>query len=38
VTWGAFDRQELEAAGADAVIDTIEELPALLARFPARTA
>lgn len=38
VTWGAFDRCELEEAGADVVIDRIEELPGLLARFPARTA
>jgi phosphoglycolate phosphatase-like HAD superfamily hydrolase len=38
VTWGAFGRHELEEAGADVVIDRIEELPALLARFPARTA
>jgi len=38
ITWGAFDRVELEAAGADVVIDRIEELPAVLARFPARTA
>ena len=37
-TWGAFDRHELEDAGADVVIDRIEELPELLARFPARTA
>lgn len=37
VTWGAFRRDELEASGADAVIDRIEELPALLARFPAPT-
>jgi pyrophosphatase PpaX len=38
VTWGAFHRHELEEAGADVVIDRIEELPALLARFPAPTA
>jgi pyrophosphatase PpaX len=38
VTWGAFRRDELEASGADVVIDRIEELPALLARFPAPTA
>jgi pyrophosphatase PpaX len=38
VTWGAFGRHELEEAGADVVIDRIEELPALLTRFPARTA
>jgi len=37
VTWGAFRRTELEAARADLVIDRIEELPALLARFPAPT-
>jgi pyrophosphatase PpaX len=38
VTWGAFSRHELEEAGADVVIDRIEELPELLARFPAPTA
>ncbi len=38
VTWGAFDRQELEDSGADVVIDRIEDLPAILARFPAPTA
>jgi len=38
VTWGAFGRHELGEAGADVVIDRIGELPALLARFPARTA
>jgi pyrophosphatase PpaX len=38
VTWGAFDRHELEKAGADVVIDRIEELPEILARFPAPTA
>ena len=38
VTWGAFGRHELEEAGADAVIDRIEELPGLLARFPGGTA
>jgi pyrophosphatase PpaX len=38
VTWGAFDRQELEEAGADIVIDRIEELPEILARFPTPTA
>jgi pyrophosphatase PpaX len=38
VTWGAFDRLELEEAGADVVIDRIEELPGLLARFPGGTA
>ena len=38
VTWGAFDRQELQTAGADVVIDRIEELPEILARFPAPTA
>jgi pyrophosphatase PpaX len=37
VTWGAFRREELEAAGADLVIDRIEELPPLLTRFPAPT-
>ena len=35
VTWGAFDRDELQEAGADVVIDRIEELPEILARFPA---
>jgi pyrophosphatase PpaX len=38
VTWGAFDRHELQEAGADVVIDRIEELPEILARFPAPTA
>jgi len=38
VTWGAFDRDELQEAGADVVIDRIEELPEILARFPAPTA
>jgi pyrophosphatase PpaX len=38
VTWGAFGRHELEEAGADVVIDRIEELPGLLARFSGRTA
>jgi pyrophosphatase PpaX len=37
VSWGAFRREELEAAGADIVIDRIEELPPLVARFPAAT-
>jgi pyrophosphatase PpaX len=37
VTWGAFRREELEAAGADLVIGRIEELPPLLARFPTPT-
>jgi pyrophosphatase PpaX len=38
VTWGAFDRHELQEAGADVVIDRIDELPEILARFPAPTA
>jgi len=37
VTWGAFARSEMEASGADAVIDRIEELSGVLARFSAPT-
>jgi pyrophosphatase PpaX len=37
VTWGAFSRDEMVASGADAVIDRIDELPALVARFSAPT-
>lgn len=33
VTWGAFTRDELERAGADVVIDRVEELRAVVARF-----
>jgi pyrophosphatase PpaX len=38
VTWGAFSREEMEASGANAVIDQIQELPGVLARFTAPTA
>ena len=38
VTWGAFTREEMERAGADVVIDRVEELRAVVARFPAPTA
>jgi pyrophosphatase PpaX len=37
VTWGAFSRAELERAGADVVIDRVEELPAVVSRFRDRT-
>jgi pyrophosphatase PpaX len=33
VTWGAFTREELERAGADVVIDRVQELPGIVARF-----
>ncbi len=33
VTWGAFARAELEASGADVVIDTVSELPAAVQRI-----
>lgn len=33
VTWGAFTREELDRAGADVVIDRVEELPGVVARF-----
>ena len=35
VTWGAFTREEMERAGADVVIERVDELRALVARFPA---
>ena len=38
VTWGAFTREEMERAGADVVIEQVDELKALVARFPASTA
>jgi pyrophosphatase PpaX len=38
VTWGAFTREEMERARADVVIDRVDELRALVARFPAPTA
>jgi pyrophosphatase PpaX len=38
VTWGAFTREEMERARADVVIDRVDELKALVARFPAPTA
>ena len=37
VSWGAFTRQEMERAGADVVIDRVEELLGVVSRFPART-
>ena len=37
VTWGAFDRGELERAGADVVIDRVEELRGVVSRFLDRT-
>jgi pyrophosphatase PpaX len=37
VTWGAFTRDELERSGADVVIDRVEELRRVVARFPAST-
>jgi pyrophosphatase PpaX len=38
VTWGAFTREEMEQARADVVIDRVDELRALVARFPTPTA
>jgi pyrophosphatase PpaX len=38
VAWGAFTRAELERSGADVVIDRVDELRAVVARFPAPTA
>ena len=38
VTWGAFTRDELERSGADVVIDRVEDLGQVVARFPAPTA
>src|SRR5206468_3558881 len=38
VTWGAFTREEMERSGADLVIDRVEEIRNVVARFPARTA
>jgi pyrophosphatase PpaX len=37
VTWGAFTREELERSGADLVIDRVEDLRSVVARFRART-
>jgi pyrophosphatase PpaX len=37
VTWGAFTREEMERCGADVVIHRVEELRAVVARFPAPT-
>lgn len=34
VTWGAGDRGELEAAGADLIIDASDQLPAAVGRLP----
>ncbi len=36
VTWGAFARGEMEACGADAVIDDITALPGVIERFTTR--
>ena len=36
VTWGAFGRDELVASGADVVIDSVTELPDVVARILAR--
>jgi pyrophosphatase PpaX len=33
VTWGAFTHEEMEASGADVVIDRIESLPGIVAGF-----
>ena len=37
VTWGAFTSEEMRRSGADVVIDRVEELREVVARFPART-
>jgi pyrophosphatase PpaX len=37
VTWGAFTGEEMRRSGADVVIDRVEELRDVVARFPART-
>jgi pyrophosphatase PpaX len=37
VTWGAFTSDEMRRSGADVVIDRVEELREVVARFPART-
>lgn len=36
VTWGAFAPDEMRRSGADVVIDRVEELREVVARFPAR--
>jgi pyrophosphatase PpaX len=36
VAWGAFSAAELTASGADVVIDRVEKLRSVVARFPAR--
>jgi pyrophosphatase PpaX len=33
VTWGAFAREAMAAAGADALIDRVDELPGVIGRF-----
>jgi pyrophosphatase PpaX len=38
VAWGAFTRAELERSGADVVIDRVEELRSVVARFRTPTA
>jgi len=35
VAWGAFSAAELRTSGADVVIDRVEELRSVVARFPA---
>jgi phosphoglycolate phosphatase-like HAD superfamily hydrolase len=35
VAWGAFSPAELQRAGADVVIERVEELRGVVARFPA---
>jgi pyrophosphatase PpaX len=37
VTWGAFTGEEMRRSGADVVIDRVDELRDVVARFPART-
>ena len=37
VAWGAFTREEMERSGADLVIDRVEALRGVVARFPAFT-
>jgi pyrophosphatase PpaX len=37
VTWGAFTGEEMQRSGADVVIDRVDELRDVVARFPART-
>jgi pyrophosphatase PpaX len=37
VTWGAFTGEEMRRSGAEVVIDRVDELREVVARFPART-